>query len=129
MSASPESGALSAAPAQPDELADLIDRLRRGRSVLVLGSRLVPGNHFSDVVERLLGAVGDLDADDARRALVSNPLAAVGYARRHLGARLGEELLRVTRVPDEVPGALADLVRLPFRAIVATTWDDAPVRA
>src|SRR5262249_7364800 len=41
----------------------------------------------------------------------------------------GEELLRVTRVPDEVPAGLADLVRLPFRAIVATTWDDAPVRA
>src|SRR5262249_54744293 len=128
-SASPESGALSAAPAQPDELADLIDRLRRGRPGLWVRGPPGSGHPFFHLVERLPGAGGGLAAARAPRPLGSKPPARGGVARRRLGARLGEELLRVTRVPDEVPAGLADLVRLPFRAIVATTWDDAPVRA
>jgi tetratricopeptide (TPR) repeat protein len=119
-------------PASSTEIGDLVERLRNGRCVLCAGSRLsaVDGERsFRALVEKVLAALPEADADGARKVLETRPLAAAGFVRRRLGERFAEELRKAAAPAAELPEAVRLLGELPFRAIVTTAYDDAFERA
>ncbi len=123
---------LASMPPSSTEVADLVERLRTGRCVLCAGSRLTAADgerSFRTLVDKLLAALPEADADGARRVLDSRPLAAAGYVRRRLGDRFADELKKAAAPFAELPEAVRLLGELPFRAVVTTTWDDAFERA
>jgi tetratricopeptide (TPR) repeat protein len=124
------------ASVSPTEIAALVERLRCGRCVLCAGSRLTSadgGHGFRALVEKLLTALPEADADGVRRVLEIRPLAAAGFVRRRLGERFAPELkeaLKKAAAPgNELPEVVRLLGELPFRAVVTTAYDDAFERA
>lgn len=123
---------LASMPPSSTEISDLVERLRTGRCVLCAGSRLTAADgdrSFRAIVDKLLAALPEADADGARRVLDSRPLAAAGYVRRRLGDRFADELRKAAAPFAELPEAVKLLGELPFRAVVTTTYDDAFERA
>ena len=123
---------LASMPPSSTEISDLVERLRTGRCVLCAGSRLTAADgdrSFRTLVDKLLAALPEADADGARRVLDSRPLAAAGYVRRRLGDRFADELKKAAAPFAELPEAVRLLGELPFRAVVTTAYDDAFERA
>ncbi len=119
-------------PASTTEIADLVERLRNGRCVLCAGARLTAADgerSFVALVEKLLAALPEADADGARKVLASRPLAAAGFVRRRLGDRFADELRKAAPPATELPETVRLLGELPFRAIVTTAYDDVFERA
>ncbi len=113
------------------ELVALAERLRNGRAVLCAGARLGSGEirTYRATVDKVLAALPEGDASEARRVLDRRPLAAAGFVRRRLGERFAGELQRASTPTAELSDAVRLLGELPFRAVVTTTWDDAFERA
>lgn len=123
---------LATLPASSTEIGDLVERLRSGRCVLCAGSRLgaADGDRgFRGLVEKLLAALPEADADGVRQVLENRPLAAAGWIRRRLGDRFAEELKKAAPPAVELSEAHRLLGELPFRAIVTTSYDDSYERA
>src|SRR5690349_20125091 len=100
---------LATMPASSTEIGYLVERLRNGRCVLCAGSRLsaVDGERsFRALVEKVLAALPEADADGARKVLETRPLAAAGYVRRRLGERFADELRKAAPPPAELPEAV-----------------------
>jgi Tfp pilus assembly protein PilF len=107
----------------PAEIGRLVDQLRAGRAVLVVGPRLLDGQ--LTIRERIARLVSSLPVDDARELwglLQSRPLYAAGYARRRLGNRFAE-LFALPPV-NELPEHVWLLGALPFRAVISTVGDE-----
>src|SRR5215475_7646397 len=123
---------LATMPPASTEISDLVERLRTGRCVLCAGSRLTAADgerSFRTLVEKLLAALPEGDADGARKVLETRPLAAAGFVRRRLGERFADELKKAAAPFAELPETIRLLGELPFRAIVTTAYDDAFERA
>ena len=124
---------LATMPHASTEIADLVERLRTGRCVLCAG--ITPGaadgeRSFRTLVDKLIAALPDGDADGAREVLESRPLAAAGFVRRRLGDRFADELKKAAApFARAAPRRSRLLGELPFRAIVTTAYDDTFERA
>src|SRR3954449_11486412 len=115
---------LATLPASSTEITALVERLRTRRCVLCAGSRLgaADGDRgFRGLVEKLLAALPEADADGVRQVLENRPLAAAGYVRRRLGDRFADELKKAAPPLVELSEAHRLLGELPFRAIVTTS--------
>jgi hypothetical protein len=112
------------------DLTSLVEQLQKGRCVLCAGTRL-EGDPYRSVVEEMIKKTGDAGSDAALEVLDNRPLAAAGWARRRLGDRFAASLDKVVGQGKtaSVSSATRALSKLPFRAIVTTSYSDAFERA
>jgi tetratricopeptide (TPR) repeat protein len=114
--------------ALPKELLRIVEQLRAGRAVLVVGPRLIDGQlTLRERVARLVSALPVEEARDLWGLLQTRPLVAAGYARRRLGERFAD--LFALPPPDELPERVWQLGALPFRGVISTVGDELFERA
>ncbi len=106
-----------------NQLQPLVEQLQKGRCVLCAGSRLDGPSSYRSVIETLIKAMPDGDANKALTALQTRPLAAAGWVRRRLGDKFAASLDKVVG-KGESSAAIDALGQLPFRAIVTTSYSD-----
>ena len=113
---------------------EMREALRRGTAVLVAGTgcgELCGQPGWRARIEGLAAALPTRSAAEVRALLERDAWsAALVMARDRLGRQAGRAVARLTRAgPDRLPGALAALASVPWRAVITTGFDESWARA
>lgn len=111
-----------------DEGGTIVERLRAGRCVLCVGSRLGGATSYAEVVATLFTSLTEVDARAAQRLLSTRPLVAAGHVRRKMRSRFAVVVADAIRIQPEPPPVLARLAEFPWRAVLTTSYGPSVAR-